>query len=114
MTSAVEPPPAYFDAADTCQVQHTSEGNSKQVLPPPLRVVDRPEQATDDTMILLDVSGSMDFYPVRPVYEQYLITKYGRSTQPKNKDVAKAIIRRYHGQPRSPVVIGGLRPGDVL
>ena len=95
MATAVEPPPAYFAADDTCHVQHTSEGYSKQVMPPPLRIVDRPEQATDDTMILLDVSGSMDFDPVRPVYQQYLITNYVAGTQPKNKDVAKAIIRRF-------------------
>lgn len=96
MARAVEPPPAYYTATDTCRVQHTSEGTySKQVMPSPFRAVDRPEQPTDDTMILLDVSGSMDFDPVRPVYDQYLITQYTRSTQPKNKDVAKAIIRRF-------------------
>lgn len=95
MATAVEPPPAYFDAADTCHVQHTSEGYSRQVMPPPLRIVDRPEQPSDDTMILLDVSGSMNFDPVRPVYEQYLIKGYAKGTQPKNKDVAKAIIRRF-------------------
>ena len=54
-------------------------------MPPPFRPYDRPEVATDDTMILLDVSGSMDFQPVRPVYDQYLITRYERGTQPKNK-----------------------------
>lgn len=85
MASAVEPPPLYFDPMDTCHVQHTSEGYSRQVMPPPFRPYDRPEVATDDTMILLDVSGSMDFTPVRPVYDQYLITKYERGTQPKNK-----------------------------
>jgi len=95
MAKAVEPPPLYFDASDTCHVQHTSEGYSKQVMPPPFRAYDRPESATDDTMILLDVSGSMDFDPVRPVYNQYLITGYTHSTQPKNRDVAKAIIRRF-------------------
>jgi len=95
MAKAVEPPPLYFDAADTCHLQHTSEGYSRQVMPPPFRACDRPEQSTDDTMVLLDVSGSMDFDPVRPVYNQYLITGYERSTQPKNKDVAKAIVRRF-------------------
>jgi len=43
----------------------------------------------------LDVSGSMDFDPIRPNYDQYMITGYSKSTQPKNKDVAKAIIRRF-------------------
>lgn len=85
MASAVEPPPAYFSADDTCHVQHTSEGYSKQVMPPPFRAFDAPEVSTDDTMILLDVSGSMGFDPVRPMYDQYLITGYAGSTQPKNK-----------------------------
>ena len=95
MAKAVEPPPLYFAADDVCHVQHTSEGYSKQVLPPPFRAFDRPEVPTDDTMILLDVSGSMDFDPVRPIYDKYLITQYARGTQPKNKDVAKGIIRRF-------------------
>jgi len=95
MASAVEPPPGYYSANDTCHLQHTSEGYSKQVMPPPFRPFDAPEVPTDDTMILLDVSGSMDFDPVRPNYDEYLITGYSKSTQPKNKDVAKAIIRRF-------------------
>ncbi|OJJ43589.1 hypothetical protein ASPZODRAFT_19311 [Penicilliopsis zonata CBS 506.65] len=95
MASAVEPPPAYFSADDTCHLQHTSDGYSKQVMPPPFRAYDAPEVASDDTMILLDVSGSMDFTPMRPNYDGYLITGYSRSTQPKNKDVAKAIVRRF-------------------
>jgi hypothetical protein len=85
MASAVEPPPAYFTPNDTCHLQHTSEGYSKQVMPPPFRAYDAPEVSTDDTMILLDVSGSMDFDPLRPNYNEYLITGYSRSTQPKNK-----------------------------
>lgn len=85
MASAVPPPPAYFSADDTCHIQHTSDGYSKQVMPAPFVAFDAPEVATDDTMILLDVSGSMDFDPVRPNYDQYLIKGYSRSTQPKNK-----------------------------
>jgi len=95
MASAVEPPPAYYSANDTCHLQHTSEGYSKQVMPAPFRAFDALEVPTDDTMILLDVSGSMDFDPVRPNYNKYLITGYSGSTQPKNKDVAKAIIHRF-------------------
>ncbi|UKZ81637.1 hypothetical protein TrVFT333_009409 [Trichoderma virens FT-333] len=95
MASAVEPPPAYFAADDTCHLQHTSEGYSKQVMPPPFRPYDVPETASDDSVILLDVSGSMDFEPMRPLYDEYLITGYTRSTQPKNRDTAKAIIRRF-------------------
>lgn len=85
MASAVEPPPAYFSSDDTCHLQHTSDGYSKQVMPAPFVPFDAPEVASDDTMILLDVSGSMDFDPLRPNYNQYLITNYVRSTQPKNK-----------------------------
>ncbi|KIW10745.1 hypothetical protein PV08_10044 [Exophiala spinifera] len=95
MATAVEPPPEYYSSTDTCHIQHTSAGYSKQVMPTPFVAYDRPEVPTDDTMILLDVSGSMDFDPVRPNYNQYLITGYSKSTQPKNKDVAKAIIRRF-------------------
>lgn len=86
MATAVEPPPVYSSPDDTCNVEHTtSAGYSKQVMPPPFRPYDRPEAPTDDTMILLDTSGSMDFNPVRPVYNRYLITRYEASTQPKNK-----------------------------
>lgn len=84
MAKAVEPPPLYYSATDTCRLQHTSESYSKQVMPAPFRPYDSPEMPTDDTMILLDVSGSMVFDPVRPVYDQYLITNYVRSSQPKN------------------------------
>lgn len=85
MASAVEPPPAYYSADDTCHRPLRLGGYSNQVLPPPFRSVDGPQSATDETMILLDVSGSMDFVPSRPVYNQYLITGYARSSQPKNK-----------------------------
>jgi hypothetical protein len=92
MASAVEPPPEYFSPNDTCHLQHTSPGYSKQVMPSPFRAYDRPEVPTDDTMILLDVSGSMDFEPVRPNYNQYLITGYSRSTQPKNKGEPNMLV----------------------
>ncbi|CAK7199563.1 hypothetical protein SEUCBS139899_002243 [Sporothrix eucalyptigena] len=97
MANAVEPPPMYFSPDDTCMRMHTASGAgySKQVMPSPFRAFDRPEQPSDDSMILLDVSGSMDFDPVRPIYDRYLITGYARSTQPKNKEVAKSIIRRF-------------------
>ena len=85
MASAVEPPPEYFSSQDTCHVQHTTNGYSKQVMPKAFHPFDKPETPTDDTMIMLDVSGSMDFDPLRPVYNQYLITGYAPSTQPKNK-----------------------------
>lgn len=85
MASAVEPPPAYFAADDTCHVRHTSEGYSKQVMPAPFRPYDVPETSADNTVILLDVSGSMEFDPMRPIYDEYLITGYTGSNQPKNR-----------------------------
>ena len=95
MARAVEPPPLYYSETDTCHREGTSTGYSKQVMPAPFQAYDAPEQATDDTMILLDVSGSMDFEPQRPVYDQYLIKTWARSTQPKNKAVAKAVVSRF-------------------
>ena len=109
MAKAVEPPPDYYAADDTCHLQHTSKGYSKQVMPAPFRMSDRPEVPTDDTMILLDISGSMDFDPIRPKlvylshvsgystdmsssYDQYLITGYSPSTQPKNKGAVPPLI----------------------
>ena len=68
MAQAVEPPPDYYSADDTCHLQHTSAGYSKQVMPAPFKAYDRPETPSDDTMLLLDVSGSMDFDPLRPKY----------------------------------------------
>ncbi|KAK0390999.1 hypothetical protein NLU13_0501 [Sarocladium strictum] len=95
MAQAVEPPPLYFSETDTCMTQHTAAAYSKQVMPPPFHAYDRPEKPVDETMILLDVSGSMDFEPTRPLYNEYLITGFTRTYQPKNKDVARAIIRRF-------------------
>ncbi|KAH8678159.1 hypothetical protein BX600DRAFT_479497 [Xylariales sp. PMI_506] len=95
MLRAVEPPPLYFSPDDACHQQHTSEGYSRQVMPAPFRPRDRPEASTDDTMILLDISASMDTVTMRPNYEQYLITGYTRTTQPKNKDLARSILRRF-------------------
>ncbi|RKO90375.1 hypothetical protein BDK51DRAFT_30443 [Blyttiomyces helicus] len=96
MKTAVEPPPVYFSEQDTCNVQHTNkDGYSKQVMPRPFQPYDRPEVPTDDTMILLDVSGSMDFNPLRPVSNKYLIEGFAPSAQPKKNDVEKAIIRRF-------------------
>ncbi|KAJ3492050.1 hypothetical protein NLG97_g5483 [Lecanicillium saksenae] len=101
MASAVEPPPQYFSATDTCHTHHSTEGYSNQVIPASFHAFDARETSADDTMILLDVSESMGSDLMRPDYEQYLITSYSRSTQPKNKgfctDVAKAIIRRFVG-----------------
>jgi hypothetical protein len=85
MERAVPPPPDYYDAEDVCHVQQKTDGYSKQVMPVPYRPVDRPETSADDTMILLDTSGSMDFEPQRPNYDRYLIRSYTNTNQPKNK-----------------------------
>ncbi|KAL7423840.1 hypothetical protein Q5752_001424 [Cryptotrichosporon argae] len=95
MAQAVPPPPEYYDAHDTCHVEHMTDGYSKQVMPAPFRATDGPETAADDTMILLDVSGSMDFVPQRPRYDRYVIKGFDKSPQPKNRDLAKAIVRRF-------------------
>lgn len=95
LDSAVDIPPAYYDPEDICHIQNTSHGYSKQV-----RSSFRwntPMSQTDETMILLDVSGSMDFSPARPNYNQSLITGFVKASQPKNKgkysqDIALYII----------------------
>jgi hypothetical protein len=93
MAKAVEPPPLYYSPDDTFRLQHISSGYSRQVMPAPFRAYDRPENASDDTMVLLDVSGSMDFKPVRPCYDQYFITGYTNSVQPKNKGKPPELLK---------------------
>ena len=85
MATAVEPPPMYYAPNDTCHLQLMSEGYSKQVMPPFFTGYDAVKTSLDDTMILLDASGSMDFDGLRPIYQQYLITGYAQSNQPRNK-----------------------------
>lgn len=85
MASAVETPAVYHSADDTCHRQLWFDHYSKQVKPPPFSSLDGPQSPTDETVILLDASGSMGFVPMRPVYNQYLITSYTKSTQPKNR-----------------------------
>jgi hypothetical protein len=86
MEQAIEPPSIYYSQDDTCHhLQQAFKGYSKQVMPPPSRLVDAPQQPTDDTVILLDASGSMDSQPRRPEYNQFLIMKHKMISQPKNK-----------------------------
>lgn len=85
MEQAVEPPSIYHAQDDTCYIHQTCKAYSKQVMPPPFRLVDAPQQPTDDTVILLDVSGSMDSQPRRPEYNRFLIMKHKMISQPKNK-----------------------------
>ncbi|KAJ6086764.1 hypothetical protein N7467_005678 [Penicillium canescens] len=94
MASAVESHPRYHSPDDICRNQYPREGYSKQINPDFETTYDIRSQ-TDETMILLDVRGSMDFNPLRPNYNQYLITNFLKTDQPKNKDLAKAILRRF-------------------
>ncbi|KAJ5281713.1 hypothetical protein N7478_007085 [Penicillium angulare] len=88
MASAVEIPPAYHSTDDTCHIQNTSQGYSKQVRNT-FRSWSGALSRMDETMILLDASGSMEFNPARPKYNKYLITGFSKV------DLAKAIISRF-------------------
>ncbi|KAJ6032184.1 hypothetical protein N7540_002916 [Penicillium herquei] len=94
MSSAVEIPPVYHYPDDTCHVHLTSQGYSKQVKNT-FRSWSTPISPTDETMVLLDVSGSMESNPARPNYNKYLITGFVKTSQPKNKELAKAVIHRF-------------------
>ncbi|KGO73428.1 hypothetical protein PITC_085660 [Penicillium italicum] len=94
MESAIEIPTEYFSHDDVCKVQSISETYSKQVVPP-FRPSGEPAVPLDETIILLEVSESMDSAPLRPNYNEHLITGYSASQQPKSKDIAKAIIHRF-------------------
>lgn len=84
MDSAEPVPVSYQSPRDTCHIQHTSsQGYSKQVVPRAIRWR-QPKLATEDTMILLNVSGSMDAAPMCPIYTKYLITGRRKATQPKS------------------------------
>ncbi|KAJ5206348.1 hypothetical protein N7491_003032 [Penicillium cf. griseofulvum] len=94
MESAIGTPMEYFSRDDICNAQSISETYSNQVMSP-FRPSGQPAAPLDETMILLGVSRSMNFAPFRPNYDEHLITGYSASNQPKSKDIAKAIIRRF-------------------
>ncbi|CAI7572421.1 unnamed protein product [Penicillium glandicola] len=85
MESAVEIPTEYFSRDDICNVH--SETYSQQVMSP-FRPSGEPAVPLDETMILLEVSESINSVPLRPNYKEHLITGYSRY-------IAKAIIRRF-------------------
>ncbi|KGO48013.1 hypothetical protein PEX1_061610 [Penicillium expansum] len=94
MESAIEIPTEYFSRDDICKVQSISETYSEQVVPP-FRHSGEPAVPLDETMILLGVSESMKSAPLRPNYNEHLITGFSASKQPKSKDIAKTIIHRF-------------------
>ncbi|KAJ5505350.1 hypothetical protein N7453_004307 [Penicillium expansum] len=94
MESAIEIPTEYFSRDDICKVQSISETYSEQVVPP-FRHSGEPAVPLDETMILLGVSESMNSAPLRPNYNEHLITGFSASKQPKSKDIAKTIIHRF-------------------
>ncbi|KAJ5766246.1 uncharacterized protein N7511_003862 [Penicillium nucicola] len=94
MDSALESAPRYQSPDDICRNQYPREGYSKQINAP-FETTDNIRSSTDETMILLDVRGAMDFNPLIPKYNQYLITGFFKANQPKNKDLALAIVRRF-------------------
>lgn len=84
MESAVETPMEYSSRDDICKVQSISETYSKQVMPP-FRYFGEPAIPLDETIILLEVSKSMNFAPLRPNYKEHIVTGYFTSKQPKSK-----------------------------
>lgn len=84
MESAIETPTEYTSRDDLCKVQSISETYSKQVMSP-VRYFGEPAVPLDETTILLEVSKSMNFAPLRPNYKEHIITGYFTSKQPKSK-----------------------------
>ncbi|OQE43223.1 hypothetical protein PENCOP_c003G00134 [Penicillium coprophilum] len=83
MDTATGVPTEYFSRDDICNVQPNFRVYSKQVMSP-FRAGGVPANPSDETMILLEVSKSMDSAPLRPNYNEHLVT-----------DIAQAIIRRF-------------------
>ncbi|CAG8427742.1 unnamed protein product [Penicillium salamii] len=94
MVSTVQPHPRYHDHEDICRIQYPSETYSKQMKPPSRGNPDRKSPA-DNTIIMLDVCGSMDSNPLKPKYNQYLIAAFFKSNQPKHQELTKALLRRF-------------------
>ncbi|KAI2791991.1 hypothetical protein POX_b02022 [Penicillium oxalicum] len=107
MAQSVPCPSIYRSPYDTCFLKTTATEYSKQIIKVQDYAFNEPSEPTDETMILLDVSGSMDRPPRRSIYDQYLLTEFVGSSHPRNKDVAQSIIRRFtqalanHDQNRS-------------
>lgn len=84
MESAIGTPTEYFSHDDICNVQSISETYSKQAMSP-FRPFGEPAAPSDESMILLEVSGSMNSPPLQPNYNEHFITGYSTSKQPKSK-----------------------------
>ncbi|KAJ5310394.1 uncharacterized protein N7443_002855 [Penicillium atrosanguineum] len=93
MASAEEPNPRYHTPDDICH-ENQSRAYTKQVKAPFILGY-TPKKPADETIIMLDASGSMDHVPVRPDFDKYLVTGFSKSNQPKNKDIARVIVRRF-------------------
>jgi hypothetical protein len=112
MALTVEVHPQYHSPDDICHDQYPSARYSKQIKPL-LRTDLINKLPTDETIILLDVRGSMNASPLHPNYKQYLITGFSKSDQPKHQgesnipafpmpkayhasiELAKAVLRRF-------------------
>jgi hypothetical protein len=84
ISSAVAPNSRYHSPDDICRNQYPREGYSNQISQPNEHNYSV-RSPTDETMILLDVRGAMDFSPLQPNYNQHLITGFSKVNQPKNK-----------------------------
>lgn len=93
MATAVQPPDVYESSGDIHQAHGSPQGYSNQV-PTPIHRGNTPISPSDETMVLLDASGSMDSHPMRPEYTRYLITSHTRVKQPKGKGEHSADYHR--------------------
>jgi hypothetical protein len=85
MESAIEIPSQYFSPYDICKLESVKQGYSKQIPPSPFRPLGTPQTSLDNTMILVEVSDSMDSEPLRPNYEGNVITGYFKFGHRKHK-----------------------------
>ena len=83
MAEAVEPKDAP-DSLDEIGTPEISQRYSKQV-PPITRGIRTPISSSDETMVLLDTSSSMNSPPMSAEYTKYLITSHHKVDQPKGK-----------------------------
>jgi len=84
MAEAVEPREAPESSDEIRAARDSSPRYTKQV-PPILRGIRTPISSSDETMVLLDTSSSMNNPPMSPEYTKYLITSHHKVDQPKGK-----------------------------
>ena len=85
MDSAIETPSQYFSPYDICKLESIKNGYSKQIPPSPFRPLGTPQTPLDNTMILVEASDSMNSEPLRPIYDNNVITGYFKSGQRKHE-----------------------------